>query len=83
MRHTMQYTVPSYLTLTCAVQVLSLEEVVRQLTHDLSVAEKAAGSSSQARADADVALKALPAAERDVAALNARVSCSACACLAS
>lgn len=52
-----------------------LEEVVRQLSHDLSVAEKAVGSS-QAQADADTALRALPAAEREVKALNARVSCS-------
>lgn len=54
-----------------------LEEVVRQLSHDLSVAEKAVASSqAQTQADADSALRALPAAEREVKALNARVSCS-------
>lgn len=51
-----------------------LEEVVRQLSHDLSVAEKAVGSS-QVQADAHTALRALPAAEGEVKALNARVSC--------
>lgn len=51
-----------------------LEEVVRQLSHDLSVAEKAVGGG-RAQADASVALEALPAAEREVKALHARVSC--------
>lgn len=46
---------------------------MRQLSHDLSIAEKAAGSSSQSRPDADAALKALPAAQREVEALNTRV----------
>lgn len=50
---------------------------MRQLTYDLSVAGKAADSSNQAQADADVALKALPIAQREVEALNARVSCPA------
>lgn len=51
-----------------------LEEVVRQLSQDVSLAEKAA-SSSQTQADAGVAPKASPATEREVKALNARVSC--------
>lgn len=50
-----------------------LEEVVRQLSQDLSMAEKAVGRG-QAQPDADAALKALPAAEREVKALSTRVS---------
>ena len=50
-----------------------LEEVVRQLSQDLSCAEKA-GSSSQTLLEAGSALKASPATEREVKALNARVS---------
>lgn len=49
-----------------------LEEVVRQLSHDLSLAEKAAGSA-QGHPDTDTALKPSPATEREVKALNARV----------
>ena len=51
-----------------------LEEVVRQLSQDVSLAEKAA-SSSKTQADVGMALKAPPATEREVKALHARVSC--------
>lgn len=54
-----------------------LEEVVRQLSHDLSMAEKAV-SGGQAQPDADAALKDLPAAERQVKALSTRVSSCIC-----
>lgn len=47
---------------------------MRQLSHNLSIAEKAAGNGSQSRPGADAELKALPAAQREVEALNARVS---------
>lgn len=65
---------PGLFTCGSCAQVHMLEEVVRQLSHDLSVAEKAVGSS-QVQADAHTALRALPAAEGEVKALNARVSC--------
>ena len=54
-----------------------LEQVVRQLSHDLSMAEKAV-SRGQAQPDADAALKALPSAEREVKALSTRVSYCTC-----
>ena len=66
------------LAVMSCTQVHMLEEVVRQLSHDLSMAEKAIGSG-QAQADANAAQMALPAAEREVKALSTRVgSCTCC-----
>jgi len=59
------------------VQVNMLEEVVRQLSHDLKLAEaqqKASSShSSRAEEDAVQSMKGSPATQREVQALSARV----------
>lgn len=54
-----------------------LEEVVRQLSHDLKLAEaqqKTGSSSSHAGQEVALAPKSSPATEREVKALSARVS---------
>ena len=59
------------------MQVNMLEEVVRQLSHDLKLAEtqQKANSSSSSRAEEDVvqSMKGSPATQRDVQALSTRV----------
>ncbi len=53
-----------------------LEEVVRQLSHDLKLAEtqrKATSSSSHAEEDAVQSMKGSPATQREMQALSARV----------
>jgi len=58
-------------------QVNMLEEVVRQLSHDLKLAEaqQKASSSSSSRAEEDAVqpVKKSPATQREVQALSARV----------
>ena len=60
------------------MQVNMLEEVVRQLSHDLKLAEaqqKASSSSSSSRVEEDVvqSTKGSPATQREMQALSARV----------
>ncbi len=60
------------------MQVNMLEEVVRQLSHDLKLAEaqqKASSSSSSSRVEEDVvqSTKGSPATQRETQALSARV----------
>lgn len=59
-----------------SLQVKMLEEVVRQLSHDLSLAElqqKASSSSNDVDASAGQSVKSSPATEREVKVLSARV----------
>ena len=60
--------------LAYAPQVQMLEGVVRQLSQNLSIAEKAAGSA-QAQSDAGATVKSQQAQEQEIRALNAKVSC--------
>ena len=64
-------------SISAGMQVHMLEEVVRQLSHDLKLAEaqqKAGSSSSHAGEDVAQSPRSSPATEREMKALSARVS---------